>query len=227
MKKITNVFSIGYRCNTDALLKKFNMRYYSSPFSYMVIDIETALGFIDNKFDNFLKTKYVRNNKFYWCENLWAKNLFFHNNYLPNENSNVKLNEWDKICVWVHHNISKEGDTIKRRYNRLLERLENKSESLLLIGILKIKDYDENKIFYNIDKLLNFVKNNKCNLLILIPLYKFNDEPTIVYNENNLLIVYFNSYYEKNGTAFTDNRIKWVSIKEIIDNNYYFEIDEK
>jgi len=39
--KINNVFSVGYKCNTDGFLDKFlKIRKYSSPFSYMVINIE-------------------------------------------------------------------------------------------------------------------------------------------------------------------------------------------
>ena len=91
----------------------------------------------------------------------------------------------------------------------------------------KIKEYDKEAIFYNLDILLNFVNSKKTNLLLLIPLHNFNKDPLIVYNKNNLLVVYFNSYYEGNGTAYSDKRIKWDSIKKIINDNYVFDLESK
>ena len=37
---INNCFSIGYRCVTDDFMKGLNIYKYSSPFSYMVCDLE-------------------------------------------------------------------------------------------------------------------------------------------------------------------------------------------
>ena len=50
MIKINNIFSIGYRCTNDELLKSMKLREYSGPFSYMVIDYKSALEFIENRF---------------------------------------------------------------------------------------------------------------------------------------------------------------------------------
>ena len=62
---------------------------------------------------------------------------------------------------------------------------------------------------------------------MLVPLHNFNRLPLVVYNKDNLLIVYFNSYYGKNGTAYTDTRIRWDLVKKIINENYVFDIDKK
>jgi hypothetical protein len=76
---INNIFSIGFRCNTDEFLSNFlKIRRYSSPFSYMVIDIKTALNFIDNKFLNYTnkdfsfpgKNTYKFNKKNWTCNNI-------------------------------------------------------------------------------------------------------------------------------------------------------------
>lgn len=57
---ITNIFAIGFRCNTDHFLSNFlKIRKYSSPFSYMVIDIQTALHFIDAKFLNYTNRDFI------------------------------------------------------------------------------------------------------------------------------------------------------------------------
>lgn len=74
---INNIFAIGFRCNTDEFLDKFlKIRRYSSPFSYMVIDIKTALSFIDNNFENYINKDFIepgkntyKFNKRNWCCN--------------------------------------------------------------------------------------------------------------------------------------------------------------
>ena len=70
MIKINNIFSIGYRCTNDELLKSMKLKEYSGPFSYMVIDYKSALEFIENRFQKYLDFDYVNNTKYYWCENL-------------------------------------------------------------------------------------------------------------------------------------------------------------
>ena len=62
---INNIFAIGFRCNTDEFLDKFlKIRRYSSPFSYMVIDIKTALHFIDNNFLTYTDMNFIKNGEF-------------------------------------------------------------------------------------------------------------------------------------------------------------------
>ena len=61
MKKIKKVFSIGYRCNTDDLMKQMNIRNYSSPFSYMVIDYKSVFKYINNNFEDFCDIIYLNN----------------------------------------------------------------------------------------------------------------------------------------------------------------------
>ena len=57
---INNIFALGFKCNTDDFLSKFlKIRRYSSPFSYMVIDIKTALNFIDNNFLNYTNKDFI------------------------------------------------------------------------------------------------------------------------------------------------------------------------
>jgi len=76
---IANSFSIGYRCNTDDFMKGLNIRKYSSPFSYMVCDLETSIHFIMNNFKDFLNvtSKNKNKHKFKWNGKLWNHNFFF------------------------------------------------------------------------------------------------------------------------------------------------------
>jgi len=53
MDLIHSVFAIGSYCDADFLLADMYIRGYSSPFSWMFIDLETALQFIQTAFKGF------------------------------------------------------------------------------------------------------------------------------------------------------------------------------
>ena len=103
---INNIFSIGYRCNTDGFLIHFlKIRKYSSPFSYMIIDIKTALQFIDNKFENYINLEYIEpgkdtytfNRHNWWCSHI-HKCSKITGDY-------VDILDMDTVCIWNHHNL--------------------------------------------------------------------------------------------------------------------------
>jgi len=54
MDLIHSVFAIGSYCDADFLLGDMYIRGYSSPFSWMFIDLETALQFIQTGFKGFI-----------------------------------------------------------------------------------------------------------------------------------------------------------------------------
>ena len=195
----------------------------------MVIDLDSVFYFINNNFTDYLTNyTYIKNNKYYWCENIWGQNLYFHNLFLPNENKSIHLNEWNRICVWNHHNIDVEKKIIRKRCERFIHILNNKHDSLLLVSIDKIKNYNnKQQIYYNLDKLNSFIQKYKCNLLLVIPLYQYKLEPKIVYKNNNILIIYIDSYYDGNGTALSDDRIQWIKLEKILNEYYDFNIDDK
>ena len=231
MIEISNIYSIGYRCNNDDLLTFMNIRKYSSPFSYMIIDYKTALNYIDNSFINYDKFHYVNNKsgQYMWCNNNQWKNELYFRLYYPELNKTKNLSDWDNICVSNHHNLNNEINKIMIRANRLLYNLNNKSSSLMLFCIHKIQNYIDDNInnYIDIDFLLKF--NNKYNthLLFILPLFNYNVDPKIMYNSNNIMIIYLNSFYENNGTAFNDERIKWKEVMKIMNNYYKFNIEDK
>lgn len=228
---INNIYSIGYRCNNDDLLNHMKIRKYSSPFSYMIIDYKTALNFIDTKFNNFLDFKYVNNLdcQYKWCNNNNWKNHLFFSLHFPDNNKSKNISDWDNICVWNHHNLFNEKDRINLRGERLLYNLTNKNNTLLLLCIHKIQNYINNdlKKYIDLDFLINFNNKYKTNLLFIIPLYNFKKDPTIIYDNNNILIIFLESFYEGNGTAFTDTRIKWDDLINLINKKYSFNIEDK
>ena len=238
-KIITDIYSIGYRCNTDDLMKKLNIRHYSSPFSYMVIDYKSVFKYIDNNFADFFDIIYLnnkeKNDKIYelsnqqfynynWYDTFWYNDLYINKSCLINKHiQNVP--DWENVCIWNHHNINDNEvrDTINRRIERLYNSLNNKSDTSLLIYINKI----EKNINYNKNELLDFIKNKPYNLLFIQPLYNYNKEIEHIYTDNNLNIIHMNSYYECNGTGLDDTRITWNKLETMINNIYEIKKETK
>ena len=178
---INNVFSIGYRCVTDDFLKKLNIRKYSSPFSYMFIDYITAIYFINNNFVDYLDVVQVNSNvdyKIYDKEigthrNLFVHKLVFENSYLIGKT----ITDWDKICIWNHHNIYEQGDKIINRTQHFMNCINIKPHSMLLFCIDKIIKFDNtqiDKIYYDLDILTDVIKKYSCHIILLVPLFNYN-----------------------------------------------------
>ena len=232
---ITDIYSLGYRCNTDDLMKQMNIRNYSSPFSYMVIDYKSVFHYINTNFEKFFDIIYLdnkqknnqifelSNNTFYnynWYNTLWYHDLYINKSCLNNRNIQ-NITDWNNVCIWNHHNLNESNiqTTLNRRIQRLYDSLDNRSSSTLLIYINKI----ENSVNYDINDLLDFTKSKNCNLLFIQPLYNFIDVIKHVYSKNNLNIIHIKSFYECNGTGLDDNRIEWDKIKNKINDLYDFQ----
>ena len=216
-------------------MKQMNIRNYSSPFSYMVIDYKSVFKYINNNFTDYFNTIYLnnkeKNNNIYdlsnqtfynynWYNNLWYSDLYINKSNLCNKHiQNVP--DWENICIWNHHNINdiEVKNTINRRIERLYNSLNNKSDSTLLIYINKI----ETSINYDKNELLEFINKKKCNLLFIQPLYNYNYDLKHIYTNNNLNIIHMKSYYECNGTGLDDTRISWDKLKIMIHNIYEFK----
>ena len=48
------IFSIGFRCYSPDFLKTHHLRKISSPFDYLMVDIETAFHAIHTQFEDYL-----------------------------------------------------------------------------------------------------------------------------------------------------------------------------
>ena len=222
MFKVHNIFSIGYRCNAcDFLSQYLNVRKYSSPFSYMLIDIETALNFIRTRFENFtskdfLKSpeNYIRYNNLNWKCN--------HVHIISDEiEKGVDVYDMKKTCIWNHHNLfDKEVvESIDRRSKHLLHVLDTKPESMLLFYIDKVRE------FPNFD--ISLLKDFKCNFLVLAPILNFKLEPTLVYDNGKIKVIYFKSDLA-NGAADAGNHPEeWKKLAILIKSLYEFEIEER
>ena len=218
---------IGFRCNTDSFLIDYlNIRKYSSPFSYMVIDIQTALEFINNNFLDFINLNNIDRiplpHDYTWNNEPWKRLLFIHK--LHNVNKNV--NDSKRVCVWIHHDLSdkKIKTSINARSIHILDVLNNKPETLLLFYIENIQYYDPNKDFYfNIELLKDF----NCNFLIVIPLQNFNQDPYLFHNSGKIKIIYFNSSSDGNIVDINYNIEDWKKLKIMINSLYEFDIEDR
>lgn len=223
---ITNCFSIGYRCNTDEFMKGLNIRKYSSPFSYMICDLETSIQFILNNFEDFLNVTSKQTHNFKWNSKKWRHHLFFNNSFIP-EKDNIDVNKIKRICVWNHHDIHniKIVDTIKRRCLRLLN--ADKLFNILYIHIDNIQNYDTDnwESYFPVETILNFINNN-CNryILLLLPLLNYTKDPTLYKINTNLNIIFYNSNTDGNINDYGNSKIKWNIIKELVLKNYSFNI---
>ena len=97
----------------------------------------------------------------------------------------------------------------------------------LTTSIDKIKEFEDNKLFYELNFLIEFVNKYKCHLLFIIPLHNYNKDPQLLVNLVNIKIIYFDSYYEFNGNGIDDTRIKWNKVAKIVLELYNFNIEDK
>lgn len=79
MITIKNIISIGRRCTTDQFLEKYKLKKFSTPFSSIFCDFETAIYFIYNNFKNFLNIKKVVNHNYKQMNHWRLAPKFYYN----------------------------------------------------------------------------------------------------------------------------------------------------
>lgn len=217
---IKKIFTIGYRCNCDRLLDSLNIRNYSSPFSYMVIDLYSAISFINNNFINFLDVKKYDCHNFKWKNRKWNHTLFFNKLFLP-ETDDCKCNELKRIICWNHHNLGKNEikEAIKRRCTRFINNIDNET---LLVHFSRTV-YKEQTI----SDMVTFLNDNNkynANILLIIPFYNYNKNNEIYKINKKINIIKIKPNFNHN-----DNDIKYIdidNIKNIIFKTYKFNLYE-
>jgi hypothetical protein len=224
---INNIFAIGFRCNTDEFLITYlKIRKYSSPFSHMVIDIKTALAFIDNKFENYTNKDFIEpgKNTYKFNKHNWRCNNIHKHSIITNDY--VDILDMDTVCIWNHHDLYDQNviNSINRRSLHLLDCLSKKSETTLLFYIEKIQKYEGNCTCY-FDK--SILDKYNCNFLILIPLLDFNSDPFIFYDNSQIRIIYFNSNLEIWATDTNCHVEEWNKLQILINKLYNFDIENR
>ncbi len=256
MIPINNIFSIGYRCNSVQFLRRFEMSKFSGPFDWMYIDLETALINISNEFEHYLNDIVIINKSENKFVNLYKKNIdsikqditelyndeisYMNENYLKitipiNQNFNiVKTNDlykWDRICVFLHHNMEKndEIEKIKIRIDRFNEVIKNDKTKVMLFYISKIIEDTDVKL--EIENICSLVKkyNIESNLVSIICTPNQNDE--VIHIDNCFFMIknvpnysyQFNKYKSDNNFEWLEYGMEGINFEkeyEIIKNNF-------
>ena len=194
-KKIQFFFGIGFRCNSTGFLNNYNLRRFGSPFDYIFVDIETVFECINNCFSDFMsdiveldKSKntlqlwYAKNtttvypefknlldNTYGYMSHNYSYNLI-NQNYLDVKCMSNNLYDWNRICVFHHHNITKqvEYDKIKYRYERFINILNKYMDTTALLHITRIVTCDD--IMEYINEIISLKKryNIACHLITII-----------------------------------------------------------
>lgn len=253
MIEINYIFSVGHRCNCVNFMKKYDLRKISGPFDNMFIDLETCFENIDNNFSNFLSnillvnkkenisTEHYFNNSIssqiinninkinklnkitYMKDNYNEKNLLINLNFTNNIYRNLYY--WDKICLFLHHNINNKDlyDTIKKRCNRFIKIYKTYNDRTLFIFISKIIDItDKNK--YIID-VCNLKKKYNINSYLIIIVCSFSLKEDIIFENNILFIIKkVDSYDYQFNNYKTDNNYDFDEEYKIIEKFFKFNL---
>jgi len=227
MISILHCYGIGYRCNTDNLMKSLNIRKYSGPFSWMITDLKTSMNFIDTEFNDFTNIVSKKKHNFKWNNKYWDNNVYFNHKFVP-INDNVNVSDMKNICCWNHHNMEDPNiiNTIHRRSKRLLESIKSK-QNTLLIYIDNIQTYTSNKLYEYYDYFLcyNFIKDKEnIYLCLLVPLLNFPIPPMLYKPHKRINVIFYKSNMEGGINDFINTNIRWDLIKNIILENYKFNI---
>lgn len=225
---IENVFSVGYRCNTDDFLNYASVRNCSGPFSYMVSDLETSLNFIETNFEDFTNVNLIKasEHSFTWNGRKWKHDLFFNNKFLP-ESHDKAVDKIDRMCCWNHHNLhdKKTIETIQRRQDRLLTSINKKNTLLIYIEKLQKHDFKKSdKKYIHQNKILKFLSDKKnTHMCVLLPFAEFEITPILENINPQLNMIFYRSSNDMHINDVQDKKINWLEIKNIFLKLYSFK----
>ena len=204
------MFSIGRRCVSTDFMKQFNLRKFSSPFDWVIIDFETSLKTINTKFESYLcdiiifnkdqrkiellykKNTTEINNKFYellehnigyMAINKNNHNEIFNQNFLDDYKLNENIYNWNTICNFHHHNLS-DNDTynmVKNRVDRFNNVLQKYNETTSLFFITKIVSHAN--IMDYINEMIDLKKKYDITCFLIVIITCDNRDDTHFYYE--------------------------------------------
>ena len=241
--EIKYIFSAGFRCNSPDTLKRFGLRPFSGPFDYLFIDIESVFKLIDLKMSPFLHDIVVFNkNK---QQNYFLNKLNDLNNkkvcYMSHDYNNIDLRintnflddnlpgnlyDWDKICIFHHHDIIDKNtyEVISKRVDRFNKIMETDYEKTCLFHITKILTIPDIHEYMN--SIIRLKLLYSIHSYIIVIACCDNLENTHQFKENCLFIFkkvspYNNQIKEGQGT---DNNLDFTYEINIMKNFFSFNL---
>jgi hypothetical protein len=145
------------------------IRGYSSPFSWMNIDLESALHFIKIGFEGF--TDVIR-----LTDKINQNGVYEYTNHI------YPVHNWDKLCYWTHHDLSDNIviQALKRRADRLIYHV-NSPNTLLLYFDTLMQPIEHYRSIVD-----PFTAEYRCKILIIGP----GTIPTsLIYQSDSLSII--------------------------------------
>lgn len=215
MNCIKYVFTIGFNCNAGRFVQDHGLRQMSSPFDWMLIDLESSLKIINNNFVDYLHDmihfkqdtsilEVVRNKNHsevpqnikdiyktkatYMSFSWYDHNIFMNKNYIPTGDLSSNFYDWHHQCTFIHHDLLNDHyvNTLQNRVNRFKHIYETDASSVLLVYTTKIETII-NKDDY-IQRLLDLIKINNIKAFVTVICYTDNLDDTHTFIDNLLVI---------------------------------------
>lgn len=188
--EIKYIISCGRRCTTNQFLNKYKLKSFSTPFSSIFCDFETAIFFINTKFKDFLNVKFIENHNykqmFHWR---FAPKFYYNYNIIKKFEDKLNFNNLERLLIWTHFDPIKDKKLIERRCDRINNIIKNNENSkILLFYIDKIRNYNDcENIKNNILCIINKY-NIFENILYIIPCQDIIEECNLYFNNERLHI---------------------------------------
>jgi hypothetical protein len=235
MKPIINfIFSSGHRCYSVDFLIKFKLRKMSGPFDWVIIDLETSLKIINNKFDNFLNDlvycnknlhkaelcykkntnkvdnklyNLLENNIGYMVSDLNSHDLHINQNYLDDTKLNNNIYNWNTVCLFLHHNLLDNNiyNYKKKSCERFINIMNKYNETTALLHVTRI-----NNNINIVDYMNSIIEQKKkysidCFLIMIITCVNIEDNSYFNEVEKCLFIIKKVENYKTQYLKYKDN----------------------
>jgi hypothetical protein len=212
------------------------MSKFSGPFDWMYIDLETSLLNITNRFESYLNDIVILNKDENKLINIKNKNFqliktdilelydfdisYMNENYLKttlpiNQNfttiNSNDLYEWNRICVFLHHDLILESEVnkIKIRIDRFNEVMDKDKDKIMLFYISKI--IESKTIDQEIDEICSLVKKYDIQSTLVSILCTPNYDDGVKVIDNCFFIIKNVPNYKTQFENYkTDNNFEWL-----------------
>jgi len=204
---INCIFSIGHRCTPVYNIKDYNLRKFSGPFDYVIVDLKSAMKIINNNFEDYLndivifcegthnrlilgknttdvKEKFSNLTKIRLNDDDRQKHVLFFNQNYVDDNIDSNVYNWKTICLFYHHSMAADCNdlsTLKRRCERF-QQVNQKYNNTMALFHISGKFNCDNEVDY-MNEITIFKKINNINCILIIICCVTNIENKTYYND--------------------------------------------